>query len=89
MERHHDRELRRKAERARGMTTDERARRESVKTTVLGEIKATKKEKLPQHTGKETDIVAGKREKKNLRWEEKKESKRKKIVRDRQSIAER
>lgn len=66
------------------MTTDERARRESTKTTVLGEIKATKKEKLPQHIGRKLILWQGKEKRKKEEG-----IKKKKLVGDRQSIAER
>lgn len=56
----------------REMTTDERAGRESMKTTVLGEIKAAKKERLPQHTERKL-LLWRRKEKINLRWEKKRE----------------
>lgn len=77
-------------EREREMTTDERAGRERMNTTVLEEIKSAKKGRLPQHTERKLLLWQGK-ENRNLRWEEKKEDgiKNKKIVRDRQSMADR
>lgn len=68
------------------MTTDERPGKESMKTTVLGEIKAAEKERQSQHAERKL-LLWGKggekKKKRNLRWEEKKkeeEIKKRKIV---------